>query len=73
MPSAVEYVNVDRTTVQLRQKPIQTAAGPNSSNGQYHPMTRHTLQVCTIVSYIGKQRQRSLSPIRTDLFTSFFQ
>ncbi|XP_072933600.1 uncharacterized protein smash isoform X2 [Epargyreus clarus] len=36
VPSAVEYVNVDRTTVQLRQKP--------NSNGQYHPMTRHTLQ-----------------------------
>lgn len=45
MPSAVEYVNVERTTVQLRQKPAQAAAVPNSSNGQYHPMTRHTLQV----------------------------
>ncbi|CAH2985735.1 unnamed protein product [Chilo suppressalis] len=38
VPSAVEYVNVDRTTVQLRQK-----TGANG-NGQYHPMTRHTLQ-----------------------------
>ncbi|KAL4717313.1 hypothetical protein ACJJTC_017200, partial [Scirpophaga incertulas] len=39
VPSAVEYVNVDRTTVQLRQKQ------PNgSANAAYHPMTRHTLQ-----------------------------
>lgn len=48
VPSAVEYVNVDRATVQLRQKPAQTAAGPNVNNGQYHPMTRHTLQVLNI-------------------------
>ncbi|CAG4990764.1 unnamed protein product [Parnassius apollo] len=38
VPSAVEYVNVDRTPVQMRQK-----LGTNG-NGQYHPMTRHTLQ-----------------------------
>ncbi|XP_049885806.1 LIM domain only protein 7 isoform X2 [Pectinophora gossypiella] len=42
VPSAVEYVNVDRTTVQLRQKPVPPAQASN--NGQYHPMTRHTLQ-----------------------------
>ncbi|XP_047508448.1 LIM domain only protein 7 isoform X6 [Pieris napi] len=36
-PSAVEYANVDRNGVQLRQKPV-------NANGQYHPMTRHTLQ-----------------------------
>ncbi|CAH2094984.1 unnamed protein product [Euphydryas editha] len=37
LPSAVEYVNVDRTAVQMRQKTV-------NGNGQYHPMTRHTLQ-----------------------------
>ncbi|XP_045503991.1 LIM domain only protein 7 isoform X1 [Colias croceus] len=37
-PSAVEYANIDRNGVQLRQKPM------NNANGQYHPMTRHTLQ-----------------------------
>ncbi|XP_022118676.2 LIM domain only protein 7 isoform X2 [Pieris rapae] len=36
-PSAVEYANIDRNGVQLRQK-------PGNANGQYHPMTRHTLQ-----------------------------
>ncbi|CAK1545776.1 unnamed protein product [Leptosia nina] len=36
-PSAVEYVNIERNGVQLRQKPV-------NANGQYHPMTRHTLQ-----------------------------
>ncbi|XP_045526056.1 LIM domain only protein 7 isoform X2 [Pieris brassicae] len=36
-PSAVEYANIDRNGVQLRQKPL-------NANGQYHPMTRHTLQ-----------------------------
>ncbi|XP_028163015.1 LIM domain only protein 7 isoform X2 [Ostrinia furnacalis] len=39
VPSAVEYVNVDRTAVQLRQKPVA-----NGNSAQYHPMTRHTLQ-----------------------------
>ncbi|CAK1593648.1 unnamed protein product [Parnassius mnemosyne] len=38
VPSAVEYVNVDRTPLQLRQKHVA------NGNGQYHPMTRHTLQ-----------------------------
>ncbi|CAG4988601.1 unnamed protein product [Colias eurytheme] len=37
-PSAVEYANIDRNGVQLRQKTM------NNANGQYHPMTRHTLQ-----------------------------
>ncbi|KAJ0172397.1 hypothetical protein K1T71_012370 [Dendrolimus kikuchii] len=37
VPSAVEYVNMDRTAVQLRAK-------PTNGNGSYHPMTRHTLQ-----------------------------
>ncbi|XP_046972018.1 uncharacterized protein LOC124538838 isoform X1 [Vanessa cardui] len=37
LPSAVEYVNVDRNAVQMRQKAV-------NGNGQYHPMTRHTLQ-----------------------------
>ncbi|XP_039760253.1 LIM domain only protein 7 isoform X2 [Pararge aegeria] len=36
VPSAVEYANVERTSAQLRQK--------SNANGQYHPMTRHTLQ-----------------------------
>ncbi|XP_060806056.1 LIM domain only protein 7 isoform X2 [Amyelois transitella] len=38
VPSAVEYVNVDRTAVQLRQKPVV------NGNTQYQSMTRHTLQ-----------------------------
>ncbi|XP_068619865.1 A-kinase anchor protein 9 isoform X2 [Battus philenor] len=38
VPSAVEYANVDRSAVMLRHKQV-----PNA-NGQYHPMTRHTLQ-----------------------------
>ncbi|XP_053615899.1 LIM domain only protein 7 isoform X2 [Plodia interpunctella] len=38
VPSAVEYVNVDRTAVQLRQKPAV------NGNSQYQSMTRHTLQ-----------------------------
>ncbi|CAH2054936.1 unnamed protein product, partial [Iphiclides podalirius] len=37
VPSGVEYVNVERG-VQLRQKQA------NGNPGQYHPMTRHTLQ-----------------------------
>ncbi|XP_050354678.1 uncharacterized protein LOC126776307 isoform X2 [Nymphalis io] len=37
LPSAVEYVNIDRNAVQMRQKAV-------NGNGQYHPMTRHTLQ-----------------------------
>ncbi|XP_013149287.1 PREDICTED: uncharacterized protein LOC106111688 isoform X2 [Papilio polytes] len=42
VPSAVEYVNV-----QMRHKPTPNGINGNlngNSNGQYHPMTRHTLQ-----------------------------
>ncbi|CAH0730784.1 unnamed protein product, partial [Brenthis ino] len=38
VPSAVEYVNIDRNAVQMRQK------AQANGNGSYHPMTRHTLQ-----------------------------
>ncbi|XP_047988173.1 LIM domain only protein 7 isoform X3 [Leguminivora glycinivorella] len=44
VPSAVEYANVERTAhVQLRSKPAPAPA-PVMPNGNYHPMTRHTLQ-----------------------------
>ncbi|XP_063380331.1 uncharacterized protein LOC134666949 isoform X1 [Cydia fagiglandana] len=44
VPSAVEYANVERTAhVQLRCKPAPAPA-PVMPNGNYHPMTRHTLQ-----------------------------
>ncbi|XP_059058704.1 uncharacterized protein LOC131852093 isoform X3 [Achroia grisella] len=38
VPSAGEYANVDRTTVQLRPKPVANGSTP------YQSMTRHTLQ-----------------------------
>ncbi|XP_030021275.2 LIM domain only protein 7 isoform X3 [Manduca sexta] len=42
VPSAVEYVNVERAPAQLRPKPPPPPQP--SANGTYHPMTRHTLQ-----------------------------
>ncbi|XP_048478157.1 LIM domain only protein 7 isoform X2 [Plutella xylostella] len=44
VPSAVEYANVERPAVQLRQKPTTQPPPPPQTNGQYHPMSRHTLQ-----------------------------
>ncbi|XP_013166054.1 PREDICTED: uncharacterized protein LOC106116687 isoform X4 [Papilio xuthus] len=39
VPSAVEYANV-----QMRHKPTPNGNVNGNSNGQYYPMTRHTLQ-----------------------------
>lgn len=44
VPSAVEYVNVERNAVLLRSKQPPPPAAAAQTNGTYHPMTRHTLQ-----------------------------